>query len=285
MPTSSRARWSVVIAAVIIVAALVVFSYVLKPSEPRAAHAPKGEIVAGFPRELILDDEALIGNSYSIEYNENINQYAATFSSARPMEDLLGQYKSYLVGEGWSITNEINKYPNSRGIYARKGNQDVNVVIADQGSSREVMVSYLEREEEELSSRGVKQPSAAEALVLRTKVLEALGRYFDFSQVHPRDFRVDNLDAEGQVSPEVAGSSSRGEVHYSLTLDTGHLLENYANIKEDLESAGFVLAGDSLRGTEYNIAAEKDAEIILVFAFSPDSNNRGSITMVLIQKK
>ena len=108
-------------------------------------YASPGQLVSGFPAELVLDSNAAVKESYSIDYGKNTNQYTASFNSNESMESLYSSYKKYLEDNGWSITNEITKYPTSRGLYAVKGLADASVAIIDKSDARQVTVSYLQK--------------------------------------------------------------------------------------------------------------------------------------------
>lgn len=108
-------------------------------------YASPGQLAPGFPSELILDSGAQLGLSYSINYDPSTNQYTASFKSKESMESLFSSYKKYLGDNGWNITNEITKYPTSRGLYAVKGAADASVAIIKQTEGSEVVVSYLSK--------------------------------------------------------------------------------------------------------------------------------------------
>lgn len=108
-------------------------------------YASPGQLVSGFPAELVLDPKAAVKESYSIDYGENTNQYTTSFNSNESMESLFSSYKKYFGDNGWSITNEITKYPTSRGLYAVKGAADASVAIIEKGEMRQVMASYVKK--------------------------------------------------------------------------------------------------------------------------------------------
>lgn len=142
----------VLIAAAALVFLIVYLQQFQKPGAPAAQNkgliateAPKGEVVPGFPRESILDAKSSVDKSYAVDYGGGTVQRTANFTSAKSMPDLFAEYKDYFMKNGWTITNEITKYKTSRGLYAVKGSADANVAIADQGKSREVIVSYLQK--------------------------------------------------------------------------------------------------------------------------------------------
>jgi hypothetical protein len=118
---------------------------VVASTSVRAVYAATGELASGFPAELILDANAKLSNSYSLDYNAALNQYTAVFTSDKSMTALFASYQAYFSKNGWAVTNAITKYPTSRGLYAQKGTSDASVAIFEGGSSREVTVSYLVR--------------------------------------------------------------------------------------------------------------------------------------------
>ncbi len=136
-------------AAVIVVVGILVIWAVQKPasqptaSGPAPSYAPSGQLVAGFPKALVLDQAAQISSSYSINYSASTNQYTAEWNSPSSMASLYGQYKSYFQTNGWKITNDVTKYSASRGLYATKGSAEASVAIMQQGKGSQVIVGYL----------------------------------------------------------------------------------------------------------------------------------------------
>ena len=123
-----------------------------KPSAPpqtqepplgQPVYAPQGQLTAGFPPELILDPQAALAQSYRVKYQENLNQYTATFNSNQSMLSMFSRYKTYLKNNGWFITNEITQYATSRGLYAQKRSLEVSITITKKDSGSEVSVTYI----------------------------------------------------------------------------------------------------------------------------------------------
>lgn len=111
------------------------------PSSP--LFAPKGQLVTGFPQDLILDSNAAVSGSYSIQYSSSTNQYTAEWNSSSSMSDLYNDYKQYLPAHGWAITNDLAQNASSRGIYAQNASSDVSVVIVPQDSGSAATVTYF----------------------------------------------------------------------------------------------------------------------------------------------
>lgn len=116
------------------------------PSGPPPSYAPKGQLVPGFPKELILDAAAQVSNSYSINYSASLNQYTAQWNSSSSMAALYAGYKAYLPKNGWQIVNQNTGNVSWRGIYATNGTHDVNVAIVQQGKGSRATVSYVQKQ-------------------------------------------------------------------------------------------------------------------------------------------
>jgi hypothetical protein len=136
----------VAIAVVIVVLALIWWFTWGEYRSPRAAFAPSGQLISGFPKELILDQTALIDKSYTIGYAYNLNQYTATWNSSSSMDGLYNQYLNYFTSHGWTITNSSNNITAFRGVYAVTSTADTNVVMDDSGQGGlKVTVSYVKK--------------------------------------------------------------------------------------------------------------------------------------------
>ena len=115
------------------------------PAGPELVYAPEGELAAGFAEELILDGNAVLKGSYSIDYQkDNISQKTATFTSSLTLVQLFDKYKEYFEKNGWEITNAIASDPKIRGLYAVREGRTATAVIFDKGNLREVQVTNVE---------------------------------------------------------------------------------------------------------------------------------------------
>ena len=135
----------VAIAVVIVVLALIWWFTLGEYRSPRAAFAPSGQLVSGFPKELILDQTALIGKSYTIGYAYNLNQYTASWTSSSSLDGLYGQYVGYFASHGWTVTNSSTNIAAFRGIYAVTSTADTNVVMTSGQQGLKVTVSYVKK--------------------------------------------------------------------------------------------------------------------------------------------
>ncbi|MGC9599334.1 MAG: hypothetical protein ABSE18_03040 [Minisyncoccia bacterium] len=141
-----------IIVGVIIFAAIILYAYLYGPSWPTSpqatgpapVHALQGQVVAGFPQDLILDSGAQVNNSYSVNYSSSTNQYTVQWNSSSAVARIYNDYLAYFPTHGWTVTNRFTTRPDLRGLYAvnASSSASANVTIAVQGAGSEVSVSY-----------------------------------------------------------------------------------------------------------------------------------------------
>jgi hypothetical protein len=151
----SRTRWvwiGSIIAVTVIAVAIVVLignrsqnpsheSLAVKSSAP--VYAPQGELVAQFPKDLILDPAAAMSQSYFLGYSSRANQYTAQFDSSSSMTTLYEEYLKFLPEHGWTITNNVTAFRNSRGIAAISASSSVQVSIVAHHDGSAAAVAYV----------------------------------------------------------------------------------------------------------------------------------------------
>ncbi len=135
---------------VVVVVLAVVFAFAWRPSSkqpassgPAPVFAPQGQLVPQFPKSLILDSNAAISGSYSINYSSSTNQYTAEYDSSSTVVSLYTQYKQYLPANGWTITNDMNSLSGFRGIAGGNASSSVQVAINAHGGGSQVTITYL----------------------------------------------------------------------------------------------------------------------------------------------
>ncbi|MBP9771565.1 MAG: hypothetical protein KBD16_01430 [Candidatus Pacebacteria bacterium] len=107
--------------------------------------AAEGQVVGGFPTELLLEPEATTDSSYSIAYTDgNISQPVVSYRSAKTLGENVASYKTYLEGNGWNITHQAdeNVAPVTF-FYAYKANAEVNITFASDVSGVMVTIAYV----------------------------------------------------------------------------------------------------------------------------------------------
>lgn len=117
---------------------------------PVPVHAPAGQVITGFPQDLILgtatgsaQSAVSVTNSYSIRYSSSTNQYTANWISSSTAADLYSQYQSYASANGWKVINHADT-ATLKAVYAVNGSSSINVVIVPQTSGGSaVTATYL----------------------------------------------------------------------------------------------------------------------------------------------
>src|SRR5437764_357381 len=93
----------------VILAVAVIAGFALKKHKPvvkqiqegvNKTEAPKGELISGFPKELIIGT-GQTDNSYKIDYN-NANQYTANLQSDSSVLLVYNQYLRYFNTNGYT---------------------------------------------------------------------------------------------------------------------------------------------------------------------------------------
>ncbi len=145
--------WVLIAIAVIVVAAIIVYAFFFGPAKPplssgTISYAPAGQLIAGFPTDLILGDVSATQESYGIAYSTSTQQSTATFLASGSAKDSVGTlfnaYELYFYHNGWQITGHATAVSTALGMTATKGNATANVTIVQQSAtSSKVTVSYV----------------------------------------------------------------------------------------------------------------------------------------------
>lgn len=145
----SKRIWVWIGVAIVVIAVIVLVVWKLtakpKPAGPVPVFAPQGQLVPNFPKELILDPQAQVASSYSINYDSSTNQYTAEWASSSSLATLYGEYQKYFGTNGWAITNQSGVKGASKlaVLYAATTTANVNVTLVSQGKGSEATISYV----------------------------------------------------------------------------------------------------------------------------------------------
>ncbi len=107
--------------------------------------APAGQLVSGFPPELILNKDAQTNQSYTISYSLQ-NQYSAEIKTNDTVAQTYQAYLDYFSKNGYQVVNKSSQN-NLASIYAQKNGNAVNVVASNftfNGKQTDVEVTYLQ---------------------------------------------------------------------------------------------------------------------------------------------
>jgi len=130
----------------IAVAAWAVWKVQQKPpvaSGPVPVFAPQGQLTPSFPKELIIDSNAAISGSYSINYSSSTNQYTASYDSSSTVSALYKDYQAYLSANNWVTTGSLTTHPTFDVLAATQGNNQLQVMIATKNKGSQVTITYV----------------------------------------------------------------------------------------------------------------------------------------------
>ena len=144
-------KWAYALAAVVILA-IVAWLYVMYADKQGAGNenrvdAPRGQVVAGFPKELLLDEDAAIEASYALEYKDDGSELpVAQYVSKLPMPQIVTMYSNYLLAADWSVSRfgDPDEYPSTY-FNAAKDTAEVTIIITEGDEGTIVRVAYLSR--------------------------------------------------------------------------------------------------------------------------------------------
>jgi len=115
-----------------------------QPTGTMPSYAPPGQVVAGFPQELILGADASFTESYSVNYSSSTNQFTAQWDSSSTVDDLVSQYQKYFSANGWTAGMNQTASNSFQSISATNSNgASALVTIVPQSEGSQVSVTYL----------------------------------------------------------------------------------------------------------------------------------------------
>ena len=143
--------WTWVIVAVVVILAILGIWYYAAHRSHGAGTAGKGtpvfavqgQVTQGFPKELILDPNALITGSYSVAFATSSNQYTAEWSSSSSMASIFTSYKDYFAANHWIVSNSSTVLSGLNAISAASSTGTAGVMIAAEKEGAKVTISYV----------------------------------------------------------------------------------------------------------------------------------------------
>jgi len=138
--------WVTVVVIVVVAAALIVaWLYPIK-AVGTPVYAPQGQVVQGFPQELLIDSSGQVTHSYSIAYSSSTNQYTVGWQSAASPEALFSGYETYFTSKNWFILDEASSSPDVQSIYAVGSIGAVNFTAVASGTGSAASLSYVDNQ-------------------------------------------------------------------------------------------------------------------------------------------
>ena len=102
-------------------------------------HRPR--LIAGFPAELLLEQDAVIDTSYSIEYGaQGMVMPVARYTSKLGFNQSVDGYRRLLVEKGWLIGKDgtVDEVPVTN-FFATKDGAEVNITLSLQSAGNAVV--------------------------------------------------------------------------------------------------------------------------------------------------
>lgn len=90
--------------------------------------APKGQVSGDFPKELMVEADPLVKESYSLKYEAG-NQPAVNYYSRFSVEENLRLFRDRLKTIGYKVTKDEKLQEGIYQIYATRGNEQVNITV------------------------------------------------------------------------------------------------------------------------------------------------------------
>lgn len=144
---SNKKTVLVILLAVVVIAGIAAGLYLKKTKGPSKEVAQNGEIVKGFPKDMVLDSKGSANESYAVAYANNAQQYTVQFKSDKSVAQVYNDYIKFLDAKGYQFLNR-NQNLTIGNIYAQnKNNELVTMVIsrlADQTETN-VNITYVQQ--------------------------------------------------------------------------------------------------------------------------------------------
>ena len=91
--------------------------------------APQGQLVGNFPKELMIESNPLVKNSYSLKYDGSTEQPSVNYYSRFTVEENFRLFRDRLKTLGYTITKDSKVAEGIYSIYGTRGNENVNITI------------------------------------------------------------------------------------------------------------------------------------------------------------
>jgi hypothetical protein len=107
----------------------------------RVTQAPAGQVIAGFPTELIGEPGAYVVKSYSVSAS-GISQPTVTYISSKDINANISLFHALLSKTAWQIVRDADPKLPVTSIYATKGTSALNVTFDVRNMPIKVIEAY-----------------------------------------------------------------------------------------------------------------------------------------------
>ncbi len=229
-----KTLWSILVGVVILGGLLIyVFTgnrHPVQNGNTQPTYAPKGELVSGFPSNLLLDSSAPITQSYSMHYPSGAVQYTAEYQTARDAVSVIAGYQTHLGAMGWNVRINSAVQTKAIGLSGATSTASILVTAAQMPQGSDVTVSYTLNGASDASVAG--SPLTIKSTDNLSTVPAPLTDLADWSHVHPYGIQTRQL--------------ADGGTQYLASWNTAHMPQNYQSLKTYLTAqTNYVLVRDS----------------------------------------
>lgn len=112
----------------------------------RLTTTQEGRVVSAFPEELLLEQNALVSDSFSINYQDtDATQPVVKYMSHMTLKENVDMFARFLNENEWAIAHEADASVKPvTFFYARKGTEEVNITFLTHDNDQvEVEIAYL----------------------------------------------------------------------------------------------------------------------------------------------
>ena len=111
-----------------------------KSGQLEVTKAPAGDLISSFPKEIPINSNTEIKESYSADYHSTAieGQSTVAFTSSKSAETNFDFYLKWAMDGGWTIINSQRKPP-VYSIYLKKTGETINITIHNSS----VTISYV----------------------------------------------------------------------------------------------------------------------------------------------
>lgn len=155
LPAERTSHRTLIITIVVLLALLGLALWFTKMSGPETTyddagnpiyHVDAGKLVAEFPKELLLEQDAVIENSYMIAYKNGAGDMPyAEYTSAKTFFENVSEYRRLLQAQGWVIQKDgVETETAGTNFYAVKEGATVNIVLSENADKTvAVKIAYI----------------------------------------------------------------------------------------------------------------------------------------------
>ncbi len=104
----------------------------------------RGKLPDGFPSDIPVETDSVIESYASVYGDQNVTVYATSFQTKRDRTEVFNEYLTF-VSEGGYMIYTISDKPDTKSIYAKKGDASFSFSLSPMGAESLINLAYLAR--------------------------------------------------------------------------------------------------------------------------------------------